>query len=102
MAGIEFESAASSLLYTTIPKFEELTTAEKLLYHNDRDKYNISARTGSQTLYFARSGTVGETWIPLIEKAYAKAHGDYASLDGGYQCEGVEDLTGCVAPRFFD
>ena len=33
---------------------------------------------------------------PLIEKAYAKFHGDYQSLDGGSGDEALEDLTGCV------
>jgi hypothetical protein len=31
---------------------------------------------------------------PLLEKAYAKFHGDYASLDGGYAFQALEDLTG--------
>lgn len=56
------------MLYTAIPKFEELSAAEKNLYHNDKELYNKSARKGSQTLYFAKSGTDGETWVPLIEK----------------------------------
>ncbi|KAJ7113932.1 hypothetical protein C8R44DRAFT_795970 [Mycena epipterygia] len=85
------------LLYTSIPKYEELSGAEKQLYHNDKDKYNASARKGTKTLYFARSGTEGETWVPLIEKAYAKLHGDYASLSGGEACEAIEDLTGAVS-----
>ncbi|KAK5696884.1 hypothetical protein LTR17_024203 [Elasticomyces elasticus] len=37
-----------------------------------------------------------ETWLPLIEKAYAKAHGDYTAVEGGYASEGIEDLTGGV------
>lgn len=82
------------MLFTSIPKFEELAYAEKQLYHNDKDLYNLSARKGGKTLYFARSGTQGETWVPLIEKAYAKLHGDYRSLSGGQTCEAIEDLTG--------
>ncbi|KAF7371262.1 Calpain catalytic domain-containing protein [Mycena sanguinolenta] len=84
------------LLFTSIPKYEELNSSEKQLYHNDKEKY-ASARKGSKTLYFARSATEGETWIPLMEKAYAKLHGDYAALVGGEACEAIEDLTGAVS-----
>ncbi|KAJ7088897.1 hypothetical protein B0H15DRAFT_841074 [Mycena belliarum] len=85
------------LLFTSIPKFEELTSSEQALYHRDKKFYNASARVGGKSLYFSRSGTEGETWVPLIEKAYAKLHGDYASISGGFSCEAIEDLTGGVS-----
>lgn len=85
------------MLYTSVPKYEELTAAEKELYHDDKVKFNNSARKGGKTLYFAKSGTTGETWVPLIEKAYAKLHGDYVSLSGGKASEAVEDITGGVS-----
>lgn len=37
-----------------------------------------------------------ETWLPLLEKAFAKAHGDYSAIEGGFVGEAIEDLTGGV------
>lgn len=85
-----------SMLYTRVPKFEELRSNEQELYHYDKDIYNKSARKGGKSLYFAKSGETGETWVPLIEKAYAKLHGNYSHITDGQECDAVEDLTGCV------
>ena len=43
----------------------------------------------------------GETWVPLIEKAYAKLHGNYDHLNGGSEAEALEELTGFVPFNFF-
>ena len=87
-------NAKHSMLYTRVPKYEELKDAEQELYHYDKDVYNKSARKGGKSLYFAKSGTAGETWVPLIEKAYAKLHGNYSHLLGGQICDAIEELTG--------
>ncbi|KAG6815966.1 hypothetical protein H0H87_009816 [Tephrocybe sp. NHM501043] len=89
------------LLYTSIPKFEELNFVEQQLFHHDKDVFNTWARKNGKSLYFSKSGTNGETWVPLIEKAYAKLHGNYASLNGGETGEAIEDLTGDSPGRLF-
>ncbi|KAF2669359.1 cysteine proteinase [Microthyrium microscopicum] len=59
-------------------------------------KWKERYQTGSTALYFARSSDLNETWLPLLEKAFAKVHGDYGSIEGGLMGEGVEDMTGGV------
>ena len=82
-----------SMLFTNAPKWEELTKEEKDLYH-DKDQFNKISRKGGKILTFAKSGAHGETWVPLIEKAYAKFYGCFNHLQGGFPREAIEDLTG--------
>lgn len=59
-------------------------------------KYRKAKQTGSDALYFANCHDPNETWLPLLEKAYAKVHGDYDAIQGGDSGEAVEDMTGGV------
>lgn len=62
-------------------------------------RYKKSHQTGSEALYFASCAHENETWLPLLEKAYAKIHGDYDAISGGVSGEAVEDLTGGVTSK---
>lgn len=59
-------------------------------------KWRSQNQTGSQALYFSKCSDPNETWLPMMEKAYAKAHGDYDAISGGWSGEAVEDMTGGV------
>lgn len=87
-------------LYLKSPDWDSPSVQRHLLEQTDREdvekEYRQTYQTGSQALYFAHCHDQNETWLPLLEKAYAKAHGDYAALGGGWIGEGVEDLTAGV------
>ncbi|KAE9367751.1 cysteine proteinase [Stipitochalara longipes BDJ] len=87
-------------LYLKSPDWDSPSVQRHLLEQTDKEdvetEYRKTYQTGSQSLFFAHCRDANETWLPLLEKAYAKAHGDYSSLNGGWIGEGVEDLTGGV------
>ncbi|KAI0536506.1 hypothetical protein GGR58DRAFT_474995 [Xylaria digitata] len=92
-------------LFLTKPDFDE-SFLERVLWE-DRDRvdseeqYRKAYQSGSGALYFAQCEHANETWLPLLEKAYAKAHGDYQAIEGGFTGEGIEDLTGGVTTELY-
>lgn len=50
---------------------------------NSEEEYRREFQSNSRCLYYAQSADPSETWVPLIEKAFAKAHGDYGAISGG-------------------
>ncbi|CAM1505117.1 Fc.00g107540.m01.CDS01 [Cosmosporella sp. VM-42] len=87
-------------LYLKSPCWDSPSMQRDLLNQIDREDaektYRETYQTGSKALFFAQCKDQNETWVPLFEKAYAKAHGDYASLAGGWIGEGLEDISGGV------
>lgn len=69
--------------------------------NNQEDQYQELFQRGSQALYFAQCRDQNETWVSLLEKAYAKAHGDYASISGGQSGESLEDMTAGVTTEIY-
>ncbi|EPS38658.1 hypothetical protein H072_7623 [Dactylellina haptotyla CBS 200.50] len=96
-------SIVDDQLYLAQEEYHESTSALKYAL-GGRGQENVYTETflkGSDALYFASCEDKNETWLPLLEKAYAKAHGDYNTIDGGFTGEAVEDLTGGVTSEVF-
>ncbi|RSL42387.1 hypothetical protein CEP54_015499 [Fusarium duplospermum] len=93
-------SIIADKLYLKSPCWDSPSTQRDLLVQVGQDGtenlYRKRYRTGSKSLFFAWRRDRNETWVPLIEKAYAKVHGGYSSLAGGWTGEGLEGLTGGV------
>ncbi|CAD6573733.1 MAG: hypothetical protein ASARMPREDX12_006221 [Alectoria sarmentosa] len=93
-------------LYLIASDWWESLDEEKRVFWmvNRRDveeNYRKANQIGSKALYFAQCNSENETWLPLLEKAFAKAHGDYSAIDGGFTGEAIEDLTGGVTTELF-
>lgn len=75
-------------LYLRVTDYDE-SMEERQIWENinridSEEEYRKVYQTGSRALYFAQCSDENETWLPLLEKAYAKAHGDFNAIQGGF------------------
>ena len=59
----------------------------------------IFQKNTPKKLIYGKCRSCNEFWVPLIEKAFAKIHGNYASLVSGFIDDGLVDLTGLTAKK---
>jgi len=67
----------------------------KLMFVLIDDRIPVYQKTGK--VVFGQCKDCNELWVPMIEKAYAKLHGCYKALIGGYSHYALADMTGFSA-----
>ncbi|KAI5365095.1 Putative cysteine peptidase, cysteine active, peptidase C2, calpain, catalytic [Septoria linicola] len=83
-------------LYITAKDFHRTQAGHQDRFDNRRVIWKDTYQTGFSSLHFASCGTSEYFWLPLLEKAYVKTHGDYQALSLGWTADSIQDLTGCV------
>ena len=80
-------------LYLKVPDYDDCTDDRRTAWDASRPEldqevsrmlWKQTYQSNSDALFFASCAHPQETWVPLIEKAFAKAHGDFAAIDGGW------------------
>jgi hypothetical protein len=92
-------------LYLKAPDYDDCSDERRSVWDSSHSRldpevsrklWRKTFQSNSDALFYASCAHPQETWVPLLEKAFAKAHGDFNAIDGGWPGEGVEDLTGGI------
>jgi len=60
----------------------------------------IPYNQASKTPLYGHCADPNEFWVPLMEKAYSKLHGNYQTIHGGSMSESLVDLTGGCSEKY--
>jgi hypothetical protein len=80
-------------LYLSAPDYDDCDDDRRAVWDRShsrldpevsREEYRKTFQSNSDALFYGSCAHPDETWVPLIEKAFAKAHGDYNAIDGGW------------------
>jgi hypothetical protein len=80
-------------LYLKAPDYDDCNDERRAVWDSSHSRldpelsrklWRKTFQTNSDALFYASCANPSETWVPLIEKAFAKAHGDYSAIDGGW------------------
>lgn len=84
------ENGSSHFRFFIDGHWKEVTVDNFLPYHQ---KQKVSGADKSNTeLYFSKA-KFSQLWVPFLEKSYAKVHGSYEAISGGFINEAMLDLT---------
>ncbi|KAK4501458.1 hypothetical protein PRZ48_007267 [Zasmidium cellare] len=75
---------------------KDYISSKEAKLNNDSFSGRTTFQRGSSALHFAKCVNSDYIWLPLLQKAYAKVHGDYQALISGYAKEGMVDITGGI------
>lgn len=80
-------------LYISAPDYDDCDDERRSVWDRShfrldpevsREEYRKTFQRNSDALFYGSCSHPDETWVPLLEKAFAKAHGDYSAINGGW------------------